>query len=69
MPYYNINEEAARRAKNAISYNDYVSGSATSEYRQMIDEATEIAEQQKKRVDPMYHEKCPEAGGKHERRL
>ncbi len=57
MPYYNINEEAARRAKNAISYNDYVSGSATSEYRQMIDEATEIAEQQKKRVDPMYHEK------------
>lgn len=55
--YYTINEEAARRAKEANSYDDYVSGSATAEYRRIVDEAFEIAERQKKRVDPMYHEK------------
>ena len=55
--YYAINETTARRAKEAISYSDYRPGSATSEYRQMVDEATQIAERQKKRVDPMYHEK------------
>ena len=55
--YYTINEGAARRAKEANSYSDYKPGSATAEYRQMVDRAVEIAEHQKKRVDPMYHEK------------
>ena len=55
--YYTINEGAARRAKEANSYDDYKPGSATAEYRQMVDEAVEIGERQKKRVDPMYHEK------------
>lgn len=55
--YYAINETTARRAKEAISFSDYRSGSATSEYRQMVDEAVKIAERQKARVDPMYHEK------------
>lgn len=55
--YYAINEEAARRAKEANSYDDYVPGSATAEYRRVVEEAAEIAEKQKKRVDPMYHEK------------
>lgn len=55
--YYAINETAARRAKEAISFSDYRPGSVTSEYRQMVDEAVEIAERQKKRVDPMHHEK------------
>ena len=56
-PYYAINESAARRAKDMNSFSDYKPGSATAEYRSHIDEAVQIAERQKKRVDPMYHEK------------
>ncbi len=55
--YYTINESAARRANDMNSFSDYKPGSATAEYRQMVDKAVEIAERQKKRVDPMYHEK------------
>lgn len=55
--YYAINETAARRAKEAISFSDYRQGSATAEYRHMVDEAVKIAERQKSRVDPMHHEK------------
>ena len=55
--YYAINEGAARRANDVNSFYDYKPGSATAEYRQMVDKAVEIAERQKKRVDPMYHEK------------
>ena len=55
--YYAINEGAARRANGVNSFYDYKPGSATAEYRQMVDKAVEIAEHQKKRVDPMYHEK------------
>ena len=48
MPkYYPINEEAARRAKNANSFSDYVPGSATAAYREMVDRAYAIGEQQK----------------------
>ena len=58
MPkYYPINEEAARRAKNANSFSDYVPGSATAAYREMVDRACTLGKQQKGRVDPMYHEK------------
>ena len=58
MPkYYPINEEAARRAKNANSFSDYVPGSATAAYHEMVDRAYALGEQQKGRVDPMYHEK------------
>lgn len=56
-PYYTINEGAARRANDVNSYYDYKPGSATAEYRQMVDKAVEIGERQKKRVDPIYHEK------------
>ena len=55
--YYHIDEEAARQAKNANSYSDYEAGSATAEYRREVDRATEIAQEQKQRVDPMYHER------------
>ena len=57
VTYYPINENAARRAKEAISYSDYKPGSATAEYRHYVDEAAEIAARQKKRVDPSFHEK------------
>ena len=39
------------------SYSDYKQGSATAEYRHYVDEAVKIAERQKARVDPMYHDK------------
>jgi hypothetical protein len=47
----------ARRAKQAISFSDYKEGFATAQYRAAVDHAAEIAEKQKARVDPMYHEK------------
>ena len=69
--YYPINEGAARRAKEMNSFSDYKEGSATAEYRAMVDKAAAIAEKQKSRVDPMYHEKidhlldtCQFPGGK-----
>lgn len=55
--YYYINEEAARRAKEANSFSDYVQGSATADYQRMVDKAAEIAAAQKQKVDAMYHEK------------
>lgn len=57
MTYYPINEDMARRAKEMMSYSDYQEGSATASYRAEVDQAVEIAERQKSRVDPMYHEK------------
>jgi hypothetical protein len=57
MTYYEINENAARRAKEMNSFSDYREGEATQEYRRMVDKAVQIAERQKSRVDSMYHEK------------
>ena len=57
VTYYPINETASRRAKEANSFSDYKPGSATAEYRSMVDEAVQLAERQKARVDPMHHEK------------
>lgn len=42
--YYEINEETARTAQQLRSFSDYVPGSATAEYRDMVDEAARIAE-------------------------
>ena len=50
-------EAAAKRAKDMNSFSDYKQGSATAEYRHYVDEAVQLAERQKQRVDPMYHEK------------
>lgn len=55
--YYPIDETAARRAKEMNSFSDYKPGSATAAYHQEVDKAAAIAEAQKARVDPMYHEK------------
>lgn len=57
VQYYPINEDAARRAKEAMSFSDYRPGSATAEYTAMVNKAMELAEQQKRRVDPEYHAK------------
>jgi hypothetical protein len=52
-----INETLARRAHEANSFREFKQGRATSEYQAAVAEATEIAEAQKSRVDPMYHAK------------
>ena len=58
MPkYYEIDEAAARRAKEANSFYSYVEGSATAAYRREVDRAVEIAERQKSRVSPEYHDR------------
>ena len=57
VTYYPISEDAARRAKEAMSFSDYRQGSATAEYRHYVDKAAELAARQKKRVDPSFHAK------------
>ena len=57
ITYYPINEAGAKRAKEMNSFFDYTPGSATEEYRRCVDKAAALAERQKARVDPMYHEK------------
>ena len=52
MSYYTINEEAARTANDLNSHYTYREGSATASYRRQVDEATDLAERQKKRVEP-----------------
>lgn len=67
--YYPISEDAARRAKEANSYRAYMEGSATSEYRRMVDMAAAIAEMQKQRVGTEYHEKIDALLDKYARKL
>ncbi len=52
-----INEETARLANEMNSFDNYVEGSATAEYQSYVNRAKEIAEKQKAKVDPRYHEK------------
>lgn len=67
--YYEINEEMARRAKEAYSMSDYKAGSATADYRQQVDEAAALVEQQKKAVSPFYHEKLDALLDRYAKRL
>ena len=69
MKYYPISEDAARRAKEANSFSDYVPGSATKSYQVMVDEAAIIAAKQKDKVDPMYHDKIDGLLDKYAREL
>lgn len=69
MKYYPIDEAAAKRAKDANSYFDYVPGSATKSYQVMVDEAAIIAAKQKDKVDPMYHDKIDGLLDKYAREL
>lgn len=67
--YYHINEDTARRAKEANSWSDYKEGSATAEYHRMVDRAVEIAEAQKARVSEEYHERIDGLLDSYARRL
>lgn len=69
MKYYSINEELARRSHDMMSMSDYKKGSATAEYQRMVDKAFDIAESQKRRVDPMYHDKIDALLDSYARRL
>ena len=51
------------------SYFDYVEGSATAEYRKAVDQAASIAEQQKRKVDPIHHEKIDQLLDTYARKL
>jgi len=67
--YYTIDEQAARRAKEANSFRDYKPGSATAGYREMVDRAYELGERQKQHIDPMHHEKIDRLVDKYARKL
>ena len=70
MPkYYEISETAAKRAKDMNSFSDYVPGSATAGYQQMVDAAYALAEKQKAQVDSMYHDKIDALVDRYARRL
>lgn len=47
----------ARRANQMMGTINYEYGDATAKYRRMVDEAVEIAEKQKKKVDSIHHER------------
>lgn len=49
--YYQINEKKAKQAKNMMSYSDYKEGSATEEYKSVVDDVVAFAEEQKKRAN------------------
>lgn len=55
--YFAIDEDAARRAKELNSFSDYKTGSLTAIYKKQVDHVAAIAEEQKKRVDPIHHDK------------
>ena len=44
MKYYEINEEAARRAKETYSFSDYIEGSETAEYRGYVDRCYKLVD-------------------------
>ncbi len=69
MQYYPIDEALARRAKTMISFSDYVEGSATAEYRRAVDEAARLAEQQKRKVDLIHHDRIDQLLDTYARRL
>lgn len=69
MKYYSINEEVARRAKEANSFSDYKEGSATAEYQVMVNHAYEVAAACKATVDSMYHEKLDAIADAYARKL
>lgn len=55
--YYPIDETTARRAHEMMSFRDYQPGSATAEYRALVDKAAGLVEQRKACTSPYYHDK------------
>lgn len=56
-PYGSIDEETARNAHYCVHMGDYKPGSATASYRNSVNKAAQLVEQQKARVSAFYHDK------------
>ena len=67
--YYEISEETARNAHYCIHMGDYKPGSATASYRNSVNEAAQMVEQQKARVSAFYHDKLDALLNSYARRL
>lgn len=68
-PYGFIDEETARNAHYCIHMGDYKPGSATASYRNSVNKAAQMVEQQKARVSAFYHDKLDALLNSYARRL
>lgn len=68
-PYGSIDEETARNAHYCIHMGDYKPGSATASYRNSVNKAAQMVEQQKARVSTFYHDKLDALLNSYARRL
>lgn len=69
MAEYVIDEELARRAQESWSWSDYKKGSTTEYYNSKVAEIEKLAEDQKKKTDPMYHDHIDNLVEKYKRKL
>jgi hypothetical protein len=69
LPYGSIDEETARNAHYCIHMSDYKPGSATASYRNSVNKAAQMVEQQKDRVSAFYHDKLDALLNSYARRL
>lgn len=67
--YYEISEETARNAHYCIHMGDYKPGSATASYRNSVNSAAQLVEQQKARTSAFYHDKLDALLDRYARRL
>lgn len=68
-PYGSIDEETARNAHYCVHMSDYEPGSATASYRNSVNSAAHLVEQQKARVSAFYHDKLDTLLNSYARRL
>lgn len=68
-PYGSIDEETARNAHYCIHMSDYEPGSATASYRNSVNSAAQLVEQQKARTSAFYHDKLDALLNSYARRL
>lgn len=68
-PYGSIDEETARNAHYCVHMSDYKPGSATASYRNAVNSAAKMVEQQKARVSAFYHDKLDALLNSYARRL
>lgn len=67
--YYEISEETARNAHYCVHMSDYEPGSATASYRNSVNSAAHLVEQQKARTSAFYHDKLDALLDRYARRL
>lgn len=67
--YYTVNEDLARWANDANSYRDYKQGTATREYRTMVNSMRGIAEKRKENCDEETRAKIDRLLDSYERKL